>query len=221
MNTISKLEFDTDIFGYPVGKIFLEDGGLNSFSIPDEYKLIYVFSKKELSLDLMDRKEVYSRKTEKHNEDPKVKSIRDVSYEKKSLRKLAFQSGKLSRFKLDPNFQKKEFEKLYSIWFEKSISFSITWEVLLFFEDNELGGFVTLGEKNKETAIIGLIAVNDLFRGRGIGRILVEQAISFSYKKGYTDIEVSTQGENLAAVNLYKKTKFILKERTYIYHLWQ
>ncbi|TKS56990.1 GNAT family N-acetyltransferase [Mesohalobacter halotolerans] len=219
---ITKLDFDTELFGYNVGKLVVKDKfHYNKISFSKDFDLVYIFSENKLPLTLMDQKQIFQRKTGSFKRYSNIMSIKDFTFDKLRMKELTFQSGKLSRFNLDSNFRNNEYEKLYTKWFEKSIKFEISWEVLAFLENEELLGFVTLEENDNSTASIGLIAVKETERGKGIGKKLIEQAINECFLNEYKFIEVATQGLNQPAVNLYKKTGFSLKKTTYIYHLWQ
>ena len=129
---IIQLKWDTDFFGYKVGKLLLNDNNLDeNLLINNDFKLIYLFCNEPLSEDLV----------KKHNlflSDEKIDLITNVSnltfnkFENENLFELTilddnlldltFQSGHFSRFKIDSNFKNNEFETLYTAWIEQSIS---------------------------------------------------------------------------------------------------
>ena len=53
-----------------------------------------------------------------------------------------------------------------------------------------------------------------------IGKQLIKEAILRSYNAGFSEIQVVTQMNNLAAMNLYQSSNFNIKEITNIYHIW-
>ena len=87
-------------------------------------------------------------------------------------------------------------------------------------DDKKIIGFITVGEKTKNTSLIGLIAVKKEARGMGVAKQLILKAIQESIKKNYKEMEVITQEDNLAAMELYKKTNFQIKNKINIYHFW-
>ena len=58
---------------------------------------------------------------------------------------------------------------MYALWMINSLNRQIAREVLVFSDNNDLSGFVTLGEKNTR-ADIGIIAVDHISRGKGMGK---------------------------------------------------
>ena len=87
-------------------------------------------------------------------------------------------------------------------------------------EHNKILGFITIGELNKQTSEIGLIAVSKDARGKGLARELINSAIIESINRGYESIEVVTQKGNTPAINLYLNTDFRKKKNINIYHYW-
>ncbi|WP_442844794.1 GNAT family N-acetyltransferase [Leeuwenhoekiella sp. H156] len=216
------LNFDSSLFGYKVGALYInriEDYKPNE--LPDDYQLIYVFSSVELPLRLVDRKESYKRSTTSIKNLKEIESVTQHNFNYKNLQRLAFQSGVFSRFYTDHAFKNSEFQKLYSIWFEKSMNLELCWDVLFIKNDSREVGFITLGQVDAETASIGLIAVDEKERGKGYAKLLIQNAINKSFQNGFSEISVVTQGLNKPAVKLYESQEFKLKSTTYIYHIWK
>jgi len=90
---------------------------------------------------------------------------------------------------------------------------------LVYEETNNIDGFITLVTRESH-AEIGLIAVNPLLRGQGIGTELIKHTITEAYTLGYKTIKVVTQLENKAAISLYNKSGFEIEDITYVYHYW-
>jgi dTDP-4-amino-4,6-dideoxy-D-galactose acyltransferase len=136
------------------------------------------------------------------------------------LESLAWQSGEYSRFRLDPQFDTTVFRHLYSQWLHNSLSGKIASQVLVW--HNEEGyelGLLTLGEKNQR-ADIGLLAVDETARGHSIGQCLMSAAKNWAISKGYDELQVVTQGQNLLACAFYTKCGFERTHTEHIYHLW-
>ena len=53
---------------------------------------------------------------------------------------------------------------------------------------------------------MGLI---DGFRGRGLGRLLIEAALKTAWDIGLTRVELSVHADNAPAIALYRKTAFV------------
>ena len=58
------------------------------------------------------------------------------------------------------------------------------------------------------TALINELVVSESFRGRGVGRDIVEHAIEISRADGMDEIEVGTEKSNLGAMKFYRKVGF-------------
>ena len=80
-------------------------------------------------------------------------------------------------------------------------------------------GFITL-EKKEHTGIIGLIAVNNKYRGKGVGKALVRGALSRFQLMKLTKAEVVTQKRNISAVQFYLKLGFGILRVQNVYHFW-
>jgi len=58
------------------------------------------------------------------------------------------------------------------------------------------------------TALINELIVSKDYRGKGVGRKLVEQAIQIARQRGMDEIEVGTEEENIDARTFYAKNGF-------------
>src|SRR5690606_14128178 len=96
----------------------------------------------------------------------------------------------------------------------------IAHEVLVFLENSVPSGFVTLGEK-KDRADIGIIAVDQNHRGKGIGKALMSSAEKWASDKGYNSIQVVTQGDNVPACLLYESCGYKVESVAFFYHIWR
>ena len=109
---------------------------------------------------------------------------------------------------------------MYALWMINSLNRKIAKEVLVFSENNDLSGFVTLGEKNNR-ADIGIIAVDHISRGKGIGKILMTSAEKWFSDLGYESIQVVTQGDNYPACRLYESCGYEVDTVEFFYHIWR
>lgn len=220
------LGWDSDFFGYPVGKIEIEswrDNELNNTN----YKLVYVFSKiliPQFENSLKDKKVVYSidLKNQTTNDDVQIQIIKfdSLAHSYEQLLSLTLESGIFSRFFIDKEFNNDEYSKLYKRWLDNSLNSSSKYEVFVAVENEELLGFITLGIKEDDLLDIGLLAVNPKFRGRKIGTHLMNFSKIFAKSKNISHIQVVTQFDNTPACKLYEKAGFTQTDLTYIYHIW-
>lgn len=132
---------------------------------------------------------------------------------------LSIQAGLYSRFKVDPKMDQKKFEKLYTLWIQKSCSHELAKAVLVIREQGKCVAIVTVGEKNGH-GDIGLVAVDASQRGKGYGVALIRAAQAWFVQQGYTSSQVVTQGDNVAACKLYEKCGYQQAGLEYYYHFW-
>ena len=231
MSIIEKLKWDTLFFGYEIGKVNIENVNQFDFDVffdeVKRYSLVYIFSAEELPNDnffLVDKKVLFKKSCksgiEKHPEGYNFLSFNPTLHSLDQLINLALQSGVYSRFFIDKNFRNNEYYKLYKEWILKSISGEIDFDVIVATQDNIIVGLITLGKLNEKIAKIGLFAVDRNARGVGLGKHLISLAINKSYELGFDQINVFTQLNNIPAIELYKKTNFIMSDIINIYHYW-
>lgn len=226
---INRLNWDSKLFGYEVGRLTLSKYDVEYFPNTDElnnFKLVYIFSDIPLNDNNFTREYVKVTYSKKISDNEDSKREKDINIENSinvltpSLIRLTYQSGAYSRFKLDSNFKQNEFEKLYLKWLENSINGSIADYVFVAeVAESQTRGFVTLDIEGKNSTI-GLIAVDEKCRGMGIGTMLLNKVETKSIEKGCDQIFVSTQLENVNACNFYERNGFEKMEIKYIYHLW-
>lgn len=225
---IKKLEWDSVFFGYPVGELIISHS--TQRQIPallkeaSAFKLTYLITDKKIKpeidkLKLVDIKTRLGKKL--NNKNHTVANVQEYpGGEDEQLEKLALLSGIYSRFKMDSNFVNNEFEKLYLKWISDSINKTIADKVIVYKENgNPCKGFVTLKFKDNFCEI-GLIAVDEEARGKGIAKSLLSYADNCAGEAGLRRIEVVTQFDNIPAMNLYEKAGYEIISKKYIYHLW-
>ncbi|MDI1323142.1 MAG: GNAT family N-acetyltransferase [Algoriphagus sp.] len=218
--TITPLPFDSELFGYPVGKAEItENWNENKFlEEANKFQLVYIFSAEPLSMISAEIKEIETRivfeKELTGNQDTDI-GIKKFEGELNSdLESLAFQSGAFSRFKTDLRLNSGEFEKLYKLWIQNSCRAG---EVLI--ADNS-AGFVSCNLK-ENLAQIGLIAVGKDQRSKGWGKKLIHAAEGFSFSKGATKMRIGTQEANQPACSLYSKLGYEVVEKVRVWHYWK
>ncbi len=236
---IQKLQWDSDFFGFEIFRINIKEEVNNIQGITDTIKatkadLIYIMhdgcddtvsSNELLSQAPIDIKITYSINLDnfrfsrsKHiDESIQLFSPKDSIGQ---LYDLAYQSGHKSRFKVDNHFNKDDFERLYRIWVDNSISQKIADYVFVSKKDGDINGFVTLKIINKE-ANIGLIAVDSKSQGFGVGRKLINKVIDTLLLHSVTKLYVATQKSNEGACKFYSHLGFEIDSITSIYHIWR
>lgn len=230
MRTIDVLKWDSDFFGYPVGRIDISGNTELPCVFIEEahsFKLVYFFADRELNvpgLDLVDKKVTLQHNIQLHPSfEAKSKDIRAFDLSRDSyedLVQLALQSGTYSRFFIDKNFVNAEYERLYKEWIRTLVYGDDSTIVLVHAEHNRLQGFIGMKIKDGKAEIV-LIAVSTAYRGRGIGKKLINQALGELKEKGVIEVRVVTQDRNIPALKLYQGSGFNISNITYIYHYWK
>jgi dTDP-4-amino-4,6-dideoxy-D-galactose acyltransferase len=233
------LEWDTDFFGFSVARIMR--------TAPDEaelsktlkmlhdnnYRLVYWYipaGQHESSRIaqahsgfLADEKVTYVKELAGISNSPGTSAYTSTSYPgavaDTTLINLALQSSQYSRFRLDPSFPQELCDKLYTCWITRSVNKEIAWEVLVVKEHNDLLGLITLGTKG-DRGDIGLAAVAEHARGKGVGRILVRDADRYFAERGFALVQVVTQRHNVGACRLYESCGYQIDKIENIFHFW-
>ncbi|MEI6880590.1 MAG: GNAT family N-acetyltransferase [Bacteroidota bacterium] len=227
---IINLKWDTDFFGYNVGKVLVDNKVLNDEIVTyNDYRLLYFYSNEPLNEDVILKYNLFlaDEKTDL------IAQVSDLTFDKspndsiselfsinQNLLDLTFQSGHYSRFKIDPNFKNNEFEKLYTAWIEQSLNHTLAEKVLGFLVDNKTIGFITIALKNN-VYDIGLIAVDSAHRSLKIGKQLLEYVFRYASSNKVHSVTVTTQMQNQRALKFYLQNGFSVYRTTFIYHLWK
>ena len=219
---IKQLSWDSDFFNYPVGeyRIKSENFNLEKFkSCAELYQLVYIHSTKPCNIlsekiILGDIKLTFTKKATLNKSNDHIIVFNEPSID--PLLSLALQSGEYSRFKLDYRLVNNEFERLYEAWLKKELDQG---EILIYKNKDQIIGMVTISFKECKS-IIGLIAVDEKYRGKGIGRALLEAAENVSFISKKDTLLVKTQLANKNALQLYLKNGYSEIEKTYLYHYY-
>ncbi|MFY0483718.1 GNAT family N-acetyltransferase [Flavobacterium sp. PLA-1-15] len=223
---IKTLQWDSDFFNLKVGEIRYDDNyEEKDFS---SYDLIYLISNEDMTLDLPGFENTFSETKVTfikniENITPSIEPIfrfDEVEINKEQLYLLAYESGKNSRFLLDTKFTEEHFKKLYQTWIDNSVNKKFADDVLVYFDENQLKGFVTY-KVNNTTASVGLIAVDSQFQGKGIGAKLLIHLEDLLFKQEIKQLTIPTQLSNIQACNFYSKQGYIIKNKTAIKHYWK
>jgi dTDP-4-amino-4,6-dideoxy-D-galactose acyltransferase len=232
------LEWDSIFFNKKVAKVNINDETFDLRKLElllkeNNIEVCYINSKHEIkNLDFvgyfnsMSNSHFVFRKKNENTKKEVDKSIVDCDKKqfdiyKSQILDLAYLSGHKSRFKLDGNFSKDEFEKMYIEWVRNALNKKNGGGINLYVESPEIAGLVTY-DFNNSIAKIGLIAVNNAFQGKGIGQKLINSFESkFAHNKDISYFEITTQADNIAASNLYMKNKYKLNEKINISHYWK
>jgi ribosomal protein S18 acetylase RimI-like enzyme len=135
------------------------------------------------------------------------------------IRSLAIQCGHYSRFNIDTFIPSGAGHRLYIEWLSKSIAKDVADMVFIAKIQDEIVGIITLGNKNG-AGDIGLLSIDQSFRGKSIGTQLVYSAQRWFVDNGFKSLQVVTQGNNIGARKLYEKCGYKIGLEQEYYHFW-
>jgi len=84
-------------------------------------------------------------------------------------------------------------------------------------ENSELIAFIRIKTLKNNTCHISDLYVKKEFRGKGLGKKLMEIADEYAKRKGAKRITLNVRKDNEPALNLYKKSGFKIKK----YQMWK
>jgi ribosomal protein S18 acetylase RimI-like enzyme len=113
---------------------------------------------------------------------------------------------------------------MYRLWIERSLRGEMADAVLVADLSNgtlsaPLAGLISL-EETAGTGSIGLIAVAQEARGRGVGTALLAAAHRWMLARGAQQARVVTQADNLPACRLYERAGYRLADVRHVFHFW-
>ncbi len=225
---VKVLDWDSRFFNKKIG-VIERKAKIEISSDLESFDLLYVkqikdkhFEIKNFRQNYAETKVIFSKSISKNRMplNNLIFSIFDTKPNKVQIYKLAFESGKFSRFKIDNNFKQHEFEALYKTWVDNSFSKEFADAILVYKEKNIILGFITY-KIIDDKAIIGLLGVCDKHQGKGIGKALLVEVENELSKKQIKELRIPTQLQNKQACRFYKKLGYNIIEKTIVKHYWR
>ena len=221
---IKQLEWDSSFFQLKVGEVNIDEDDLENAG---DFDLIYaktVNNTKPIvsgfETTFSENKIVFNKILRfKSNVTVDVTSLYDNSGND-VLYELGFESGKYSRFKLDPGFEDKSFRDMYKLWIDNSLNRKFADDFIVCKDGDVITGFATYKIKYG-VAQIGLIAVLPTYQGRGIGAAILTSVENDLLDKGVKELRIPTQENNITACSFYKKRGYKVIEKAQIIHYWK
>jgi dTDP-4-amino-4,6-dideoxy-D-galactose acyltransferase len=227
------LAWDSNFFGRSVGKIKIQTNSsvenLLNRAGEQKYELLYIYSPTAIewpascSFSLVDvgGQIKFSEDVSKYKPDDVQHNSKIIEFQGNGLTpellEIAFLSGHLSRFRIDPSLPAGSFERLYETWLENSLKNRPRTSIYTYQNSGNIAGLISV-EWHRSSCIIELLAVLQSYQGRGIGGQLIKHVKRASIMKGIQSVEVKTQLSNLNARALYCKNSFIEQDRSFLYH---
>jgi dTDP-4-amino-4,6-dideoxy-D-galactose acyltransferase len=136
-----------------------------------------------------------------------------------ALMALARVSHRNTRFHRDRHFDPARSDELYAVWIERSVRGELADVVWVVDVDSGARGYLTMS-RDAASATIGLVAVDEAYRGRGYGDQLLRTALQWAADQNLPRVSVVTQGHSAAAVRFYERAGFITRRVEFWYHGW-
>ncbi len=232
------LEWDSAHFGFPVAR--LDSGSLTGGLLPlaenwcrqNSVRCLYFLAAasengfvriaRESGFDFVDvrltlGKDLVVPAAERSH--PTIRVRAAMSSDLPALEHLASQSHRDTRFYKDRRFPVQGADELYRKWIRRDVGSGDAMTASA--PDGDPLGYVTLtSEADKGLASIGLIAVSEMARSRGVGRSLVEHALARAASQTCKRVSVVTQASNIPALRLYESMGFRIISCDYWFHRW-
>lgn len=232
---VRRLKWDSAFFGFEVGYMEPKNGLCTDVL---DFDLVYLesdipeYSKKFDFNDLKllkenfvntytEEKVLFSKRLNVLTEPCSMNQFKEYTHMDTEIKDLVIQSGKYSRYNLDPKFPHFLFESMYIKWLEKSLDSPDIKTIGLLSSRGESIGVVIVNLTDPLVGKIDIIAINQEYRGKNIGRVLLDITDKVIYDSGRRIVDVVTQSCNASAMRFYQKNGFTIKESKYIYHLWK
>jgi ribosomal protein S18 acetylase RimI-like enzyme len=150
----------------------------------------------------------------------KFTNVYNLFPENEDLLNISKKSFLYSRFFNDPYLPKEKSQNIYLQWTKNSFNKLEKYFVITKINEKIAGYILFSMNLVNSFAIIELIAVDEKFRGKGIGKSLMTGLENFTYEKGVKVIRVGTQVDNISAIRFYNTCGFKYLNCNSIYHYW-
>lgn len=238
LEPVQFLEWDSKFFGVRIGRVLSrnltdqEMARVETWASDHDVDCLYYLadgSRSESSrvaeangFLLMDLRITFSISLQKNKiEQPAAIGFREANPgDLAVLMKMAGEYHQISRFFADENFSREKSQKLYGLWLQRDLQEEDHFLWLIDKRGQIIGYTSASIEKNARRAEIGLVGVNSEYRGQGIGLDLQQSVLKELRLRGAREVDVVTQGRNIAAQNLYIKSGYHLKSVDLWFHKW-
>jgi dTDP-4-amino-4,6-dideoxy-D-galactose acyltransferase len=239
---LADLEWDSELFGFPVARIVptdLDDAAIHHalregarrgvrlvYWSPDAKRPVSEGLLRKWGGRLVDRRAVFQRSLEipepRHPGLPGTPVVQEYPPGPASdeIIALSLLAGQYSRFRMDTSIPSGIFERLYTSWGMRSTTRQIA-DVVLVARQADSGpvGLIT-GAIDGSRGVIGLVSVDPSFQRLGIGAALLRSVHDAFRSRGATVSRVATQMQNREACLLYERAGYELIEDSSVFHFW-
>lgn len=146
--------------------------------------------------------------------------VTDKFPENKQIVQLAQTSFGFSRFLNDPYLPRLKAQNIYADIAGNAFGKSGRFFVVVNKMDTLAGFLLFSTDTSNLLSRIELLAINPLYKGHGIGHLLINSMEQYVVQDKVKTIKVGTQLNNIDAINFYLSYGFRLIESNSIYHYW-
>ena len=238
-NKIIRLEWDSNFFGFSIGRIYAcdltEERLRKGLERAQKERITFV----ELFCDVSDHQSIDAaeqsgfhladlRMTLKKKLDGELNENRlpgDLIFKKavgddiEKLKTMSKGLFKYSRYYRYQKFDRNHTDLMFQVWIEKSVRGQFDDELYYLSDQRDTLAFCSLKYKGN-AASIGLFGINRAHRNQGLGSLVLKQVFHLLYKRRVSDAAVITQGKNADALHLYQKNGFCVAMITLGYYKW-
>ncbi|MCX8008470.1 MAG: GNAT family N-acetyltransferase [Patescibacteria group bacterium] len=165
---------------------------------------------------------VYRRDLNKTFEDklPGYKVIEfrsDMNISDNVIHRFATVIGEVNRYFKDPKINKQHSQELYIQWIKNSLYHGLATKCFFVCWGQDQVGICTT-RLNGSDARIDLFGVLPEFQERGVGKLLLGQALQYLLSHDPNIIWVATAGENIRANIFFQRNGFVIEKVELVYH---
>jgi GNAT superfamily N-acetyltransferase len=135
------------------------------------------------------------------------------------LGSIARVSHRNTRFHRDGNFDPRRADEMYAVWIERAVNGELADAVWVVDTGGGPLGYLA-ASRSPTGASIGLVAIEDAFRGQGHGERLLRTALRWAADHDATRMSVVTQGHQASALQFYERSGFAARHVQLWYHYW-
>lgn len=231
-----KLVWDTEFFGFGVGKVTDNDvdsetlDDIDNFCLSNDIRVVFyladsnniqaVHDAEDAGYRMVDDRTTLNRKLDRIP--TVVDSPADYRSSRKEditrLRDIARDVFVYDRFHADPNFDDEQADEMRATWIENMCG-ELGDRVIVAEVDGRVGGFIAL-EIDDGIGKIVLTGVDKFAQGDSIGSGLTISALQWFREQGCEAVRVVTQSRNIPAQRIYQEIGFKTTESSFWLHKW-
>jgi dTDP-4-amino-4,6-dideoxy-D-galactose acyltransferase len=231
-----KLDWDTEFFGFGVGKVTTDHvypetlDAIDDFCLENDIRVVFylaesnnvqaVHNAEDAGYRLVDNRTTLDRELDRiptmvdSPADYRSSTKEDITI----LRDIARDVFVYDRFHADPNFDDDLADEMRATWIENMCG-ELGDRVIIAEVDGRVGGFIAL-EIDDGVGKIVLTGVDEFAQGDNIGSGLTISALQWFRNQGCETARVVTQSRNIPAQRIYQDLGFKTTESAFWLHKW-